>query len=101
MGIRATGILASAGTGKTYALTTELLRLLVEGHPPESIFAATFTKTAAGEILERILRRLCDAASSQTARKELAAAIGKPALSSADCQRLAAVLARSLDRLAI
>ena len=48
-------IRASAGTGKTYQLTARLLRILLQGAAPESILATTFTRKAAGEILDRIL----------------------------------------------
>ena len=53
--------------GKTYALTTEYLRLLYgviapcrrgRGLRPASLLAATFTRKAAGEIFDRILFRL-------------------------------------------
>ncbi|NCG13031.1 MAG: UvrD-helicase domain-containing protein [Planctomycetia bacterium] len=54
-------IRASAGSGKTHRLTTRYLGLILSGEPPESILAVTFTRTAAGEILERILERLLDA----------------------------------------
>jgi ATP-dependent exoDNAse (exonuclease V) beta subunit len=56
-------VLAAAGSGKTHRLTTELLRLLSFGVPPEEILASTFTRKAAGEILERVLLRLAAAAS--------------------------------------
>ena len=54
-------IRASAGSGKTHRLTTRYLGLILSGESPESILAVTFTRTAAGEILERILERLLDA----------------------------------------
>ena len=46
---------ASAGTGKTYRLTARLLRILLQGASPETILATTFTRKAAGEILDRVL----------------------------------------------
>ena len=46
---------ADAGTGKTYSLALRFLSLLGTGAQPRSILAATFTRKAAGEILERIL----------------------------------------------
>ena len=55
-------ILASAGSGKTYQLSSRLVGLLASGAPPESILASTFTRKAAGEILERVLLRLAEAA---------------------------------------
>lgn len=54
-------VLASAGTGKTFTLTSRLVGLLALGVPPEDILASTFTRKAAGEILERTLFRLAEA----------------------------------------
>lgn len=73
---RARILRASAGTGKTYQLTNEYLRLLLSGVPCESILACTFTRKAAGEILERILLRLSQAVLQETQRQELARALG-------------------------
>lgn len=55
-------IRASAGTGKTYQLTNRYLSLLADNQPPERILASTFTRKAAGEILDRIVERLAQAA---------------------------------------
>ena len=49
---------ASAGTGKTWMLTTRIIRLLLAGAPPSSIVAITFTRKAAGEMRERVMARL-------------------------------------------
>ena len=51
-------VAASAGTGKTWQLTTRILRLLLGGAEPSSILAITFTKKAAAEIRERVLTLL-------------------------------------------
>ena len=68
-------VLASAGTGKTYQLSLRYLDLLFRGVPPERILATTFTRKAAGEILERILQRLCDAVEKPKELAELAKAL--------------------------
>ncbi len=49
---------ASAGSGKTYLLTTRILRLLLAGAAPGSILAITFTRKAAAEIQARVNDRL-------------------------------------------
>ena len=41
---------ASAGSGKTFALTTRLLGMLLTGVSPREIIAITFTNLAANEI---------------------------------------------------
>ena len=49
---------ANAGTGKTYVLTTRVMRLLLSGTKPERILALTFTKAAAAEMSKRVFDRL-------------------------------------------
>lgn len=50
---------ASAGTGKTYTITSLVLRLLVEREIPiESILAVTFTNAATAELKDRVLARI-------------------------------------------
>mgnify|MGYP002780499334 CR=1 FL=1 len=71
-------VLASAGTGKTFRISSRILALLAAGHRPETIFAATFTRKAAGEILERVLARLAAAALDDGAAAELAAHTALP-----------------------
>ncbi len=63
--IRSAALAASAGTGKTFALSSRYLALLASGADPASIVALTFTRKAAGEILSRILTRLAQAAASE------------------------------------
>lgn len=73
---RHVAIRASAGSGKTYKLTNRYIALLLAGESPERILATTFTRKAAGEILERVLTRLSEAVVSDDARGKLADALG-------------------------
>ncbi len=57
-------IRASAGAGKTYQLVTRYVGLLAAAVPPEEIVALTFSRKAAGEILDKIVERLASAAAS-------------------------------------
>ena len=45
---------ASAGTGKTFRLTTRFISIMLMGEKPENIVALTFTNKAAGEMEDRI-----------------------------------------------
>ncbi|MCW8801267.1 MAG: UvrD-helicase domain-containing protein, partial [Desulfobacter sp.] len=49
---------ASAGTGKTYTITTLFVRLVAMGYKVESILVVTFTEAAAAELKLRIRKRL-------------------------------------------
>ncbi len=49
---------ASAGTGKTQVLSARVLRLLLQGVPPDAILCITFTKAGAAEMAHRIHERL-------------------------------------------
>lgn len=73
-------IRASAGTGKTYALSSRYLLLLMAGMPVGEILATTFTRKAAGEILGRILTRLAKGAVDQEAADRLLVDLGNPSL---------------------
>ena len=71
-------ILASAGSGKTWQLTNRYIAimgrdLLAGKEPrPEAILAVTFTRKAAGEFFDEILKKLAKGASSEQAANELA-----------------------------
>jgi len=91
--------LASAGTGKTYQLTNRFLALLAAGVPPGRILATTFTRKAAGEILDRVLARLAGAAAEVGQLEALnRAADLQPPLRTDDARRLLRSSALALDR---
>jgi ATP-dependent helicase/nuclease subunit A len=69
MSVRLEAVRASAGSGKTYRITTCYLEALQAGAAPESILATTFTRKAAGEILGRVLQRLAEEARDDPARR--------------------------------
>ena len=92
-------ILASAGSGKTYALTNRYVRLLAHGAKPERIAALTFTRKAAGEFFDEILKKLASAAGDETVAKKLAAEIEVPGLQAADFLKLLRVVTESMHRL--
>lgn len=93
-------IRASAGTGKTFQLSNRFLALLERGVAPDQILATTFTRKAAGEILQRIVLRLATAAQDSSQRQALAGFLGRP-LSRARCLELLQQLVRHLHRLRI
>jgi len=96
-------ILASAGTGKTFRLTNRFLGLLFDGVEPERILATTFTRKAAGEILDRVLERLTEACVDADKRAALAKALNdngelsSSSLTEARCVELLAKLTRNLN----
>ena len=69
--IENTAIIASAGTGKTYRLAMRFIRLLSLGAKPSEILTLTFTRAAAAEMLERILKVLAKAAQSDEEAQKL------------------------------
>lgn len=96
-----TVIRASAGSGKTFQLTNRYLSLLQRGVSPEKILAVTFTRKAAGEIFDRIVQRLADAAADHTKCQELARFIAAPDLTTERCSDLLVSVTRSLHRLRV
>lgn len=96
-----TVIRASAGSGKTFALSNRFISLVAHGERPDKILATTFTRKAAGEILERVYQRLAAAALGKAAAQELGAQIGKPGFTPQDAAEVLERLVRSQARLTI
>ena len=92
-------ILASAGSGKTYALTNRYVGLLARGAAPERIAALTFTRKAAGEFSDEILHKLAAAAADEAKAEELGRRIGRPDCGRADFARLLRRTVAALPRL--
>lgn len=92
-------ILASAGSGKTYALTNRFVRLLALGARPERMVALTFTRKAAGEFFDEILNKLARAARDTAAAKKLAQQVEVPGLGVADFLAMLRAVVDSMHRL--
>lgn len=94
-------ILASAGTGKTHALTNRFLKLLALGEEPERILATTFTRKAAGEILRKVVSRLAEGGLDDAHARELSEQVEVAGIDAARWRAVLGRLARSLDRLSV
>ncbi len=97
-------VLASAGTGKTYHLSSTIIALLNAGASPGELLASTFTRKAAGEILDRVLLRLAEAEMDGEALQELSghsSLPGAPSLDRARVGELLQAVVADLDRLNI
>src|SRR5437762_2038857 len=94
-------IRASAGTGKTYQLAVRFIGLLASGARPDEILATTFTRKAAGEILDRVLFWLAKAAADDGERARLAEEIDRKSLSAAQCRELLIATVRQLHALRV
>ena len=92
-------ILASAGSGKTYALTNRFIRLLAHGVPPERIVALTFTRKAAGEFFDEILNKLAWAARDPERAAGLARAIDRTDLGCAGFLEMLRAVTDTMHRL--
>jgi DNA helicase II / ATP-dependent DNA helicase PcrA len=58
---------AGAGSGKTFTIIERIDRLVREGTRPDAILCLTFTRKAAGELKERLAKKIGDAARRITA----------------------------------
>ena len=70
---------ANAGTGKTEVLVRRVLRLLLAGSEPQRILCLTYTKMAAAEMQNRLLKELAAWATLEdgTLRERLARLLGR------------------------
>ena len=96
-----TVIRASAGTGKTFQLSNRFLGLVFAGAQIDSILATTFTRKAAGEILDRVLFRLAEAALDREKLAELSQQIGDVLIDSGRCRRVLCDVVRQMHRLRV
>jgi ATP-dependent helicase/nuclease subunit A len=94
-------ISASAGSGKTFQLAHRYLELLAAGAGPEEIVALTFSRKAAGEIFDSVVKYLCEAAVSEPEAHALAERIHSPGLTRGGCTALLRTLLNSLHRLRV
>lgn len=94
-------IRASAGTGKTFQLSNRYLGLVAVHEPFETILATTFTKKAAGEILDRVLIRLAEAVVDPKKRDELGSFTGNETYSADDWLALLRQMVRRLHSLRV
>ena len=85
-------VVASAGSGKTYRLASRIIELLAGGVPSSQILASTFTRKAAGEILDRVLVRLAEAAEDPDKARKLGQDVHERLSDSAECYQLLAGL---------
>ncbi|PLS24417.1 UvrD-helicase domain-containing protein [Bifidobacterium imperatoris] len=59
-------VVAGAGSGKTFTMTQRIIALIHRGVAPERILGLTFTRKAAGELLDRVSAAVGDTGSQQT-----------------------------------
>ncbi len=85
---------ACAGSGKTWLLVSRMLRLLLDGAEPGEMLAITFTRKAAQEMRERLIKLLSELA-LETDEKNLLKALTERGLSETEA-RAAMPLARTL-----
>ena len=99
MSARHVMILASAGSGKTYALTNRFVALLAAGARPERIVALTFTRKAAGEFFDEILNKLARAASDERFASQLARELELPQLEPVNFLQMLRAVVDAMPRL--
>ena len=92
-------LIANAGSGKTYALTTRMIQLLAQGVEPSKIAALTFTRKSAGEFLSAVFKRLAEAVQDPKKLADLQREDGLDDLDAARCRAILAMLALQIGRL--
>jgi len=92
-------IRASAGSGKTHQLTSRFIGLLVAGEDPSGILAVTFTRLAAGEIMERVLIRMLQAIGNKESLEQLQQSLESVGFSRPTSDEVGAALRRLLEKL--
>ncbi|MFB2531980.1 double-strand break repair helicase AddA [Paracoccus sp. p3-h83] len=95
---RSTWLTANAGSGKTRVLTDRVARLLLNGADPARILCLTYTKAAAAEMQNRLLRRLGEWAMLPAADLTQALlALGEEAPDDAALARARRLFARAIE----
>ncbi len=94
-------IRASAGSGKTFRLSSRYLGIVAHSGRPDEILATTFTRKAAGEILDRIMMRLALAAIDPGKLKELNGSLEGPPLTQEDCLQTLHKIPQQMHRLQV
>jgi len=81
---------AAAGSGKTAVLVERVISLLKEGMPIDSMLIVTFTRAAAGEMRERIAKRLSEEGAEDAHLRRQALRINRASISTLHvfCNRL-------------
>ena len=99
--IRNEAIAASAGSGKTFQLAHRYIQLLFGGVKPSRIAALTFSRKAAGEIFDSIVKYLSEAAVSRERARRTGGLIGRKGLEPGDYLALLRTVLANLHRLQI
>jgi len=94
-------IRASAGSGKTFRLSSRYLGIVAHSGRPDEILATTFTRKAAGEILDRIMMRLAVAALDPGKLEQLNGSLEGTPLTQKDCLQALHRIPQQMHRLQV